>query len=203
MYSSLSLGRHIVPARLNVVQFAMDETIHLEGKFTFNCFILSFACNTQSFLLLMCKYLTVSPFNFNCAGSRNAPTGSRCVCRPVHSRVLHFGRYYITKTVIDILILGTIKFHISLGQTAFLRNKSIGTKSQSSLTDPEYIETNNNDLRRTVLRLSQSLIHPATSPSHPDTLSRRLVGLTTTGPPADSWDRNSAGKNNFKKISMS
>ncbi len=82
-----------------------------------------------------------------------------------------------------------------LGKTPFLRNKSIKTESQSFITviDPEYIEMND-DLPRTILRLSQSLIHPATSDSHPDTHSRRLVGQTTTDPPADSWDRNSAGK---------
>ncbi|XP_046640202.1 uncharacterized protein LOC124321711 [Daphnia pulicaria] len=50
----------------------------------------------------------------------------------------------------------------------------------------------NDDLPQTILRLSQNLIHPATSDFLPDTDSRRLVGQTTTNPPADSWDRNSA-----------
>jgi hypothetical protein len=88
----------------------------------------------------------------------------------------------------------TIKSGILLGKTPFLRNKSIETESQSSITefDPEYIEMND-DLPQTILRLSQNLIHPATSDSDPDTHSRRLAGQTTTNPPADSWDRNSAG----------
>ncbi|XP_046453639.1 uncharacterized protein LOC124201191 [Daphnia pulex] len=50
----------------------------------------------------------------------------------------------------------------------------------------------NDNLPQTILRLSQNLIHPATSDFLPDTDSRHLVGQTTTNPPADSWDRNSA-----------
>jgi hypothetical protein len=88
----------------------------------------------------------------------------------------------------------TIKSRILLGKTPFLRSKSIETESQSSITefDPEYTEMNDN-LPQTILRLSQNLIHPATSDFLPDTDSRHLVGQTTTNPPANSWDRNSAG----------
>jgi hypothetical protein len=95
----------------------------------------------------------------------------------------------------------TIKSRILLGKTPFLRSKSIETESQSSITefDPEYTEMNDN-LPQTILRLSQNLIHPATSDFLPDTDSRRLVGQTTTNPPADSWDRNSAGIKLLTKI---
>ncbi|XP_046451258.1 uncharacterized protein LOC124199477 isoform X2 [Daphnia pulex] len=58
----------------------------------------------------------------------------------------------------------------SAGKTPFLRNKSIETESQSSITefDPEYTEMND-DLPQTILRLSQNLIHPATSDFLPST----------------------------------
>jgi hypothetical protein len=58
----------------------------------------------------------------------------------------------------------------------------------------------NDDLPQTILQLSQNLIHPATSDFLPDTDSRHLVGQTTTNPPANSWDRNSAGMKLLTKI---